>query len=153
MRQIPKRHYEISAMLFSLVGVVASVAGLFVTSRDSRPTEYRSQIESLDKTKASIQSLLTFIDVQKKQVQTSQQAVEALKNEETLLHPLVTADRQVIDAMFAVQEGRNQASQARERWIGFGLGVTASLMASILYAVTSNIVRRRRQEPSPAPSA
>ena len=150
MKKIP----ESVQVVVTSAALIASIMGAFTSSRDSRPADYKSQIESLDRTKASIQSLLTFIDEQKKQVQTSQQAVEALKTEETLLHPLVTADRQVIDAMFAVQERRNQASQARERWIGFGMGVIASLMASILYAVISTILKRRRQEPTPpAPSA
>ena len=130
----------------SILGATATLVGqlYFMANRKPDHFEYAGQLEALDKAKTSIQSLGTFIDQQKKQLQLSQTAIDALKDEEKRLHPLVDADRKVIDAMFAVQEQRNQAAQSRERWIGFGFGVLASLIASVLYAFISVAVKRRR---------
>ena len=107
--------------------------------------DYTSQLQALDKTKESIQALVGFIDEQRKQLQLSQSAVDALKNEESRIHPLVEADRKVIDAVFAVQEQRNQVAQSRERWIGFGLGVLASVLASSLISLIAGRLRARRK--------
>jgi cadmium resistance protein CadD (predicted permease) len=76
----------------------------------------------------------------------SKNSLDAIKDEENKIHPLVEADKRIIDAMFVVQEQRNQAAQAKERWIGFALGVLASLIASLFYALISTFVKRRRHE-------
>jgi len=141
-----------SVTFANIMGLVVSLAslvvGLVVFIAPSKPTihpEYTSQLQALDKTKESIQALVGFIDEQKKQLQLSQSAVDALKNEESRIHPLVEADRKVIDAVFAVQEQRNQVAQSRERWVGFGLGVLASVVASSIISLIAGRLRAKRK--------
>jgi predicted PurR-regulated permease PerM len=116
----------------------------FSTSSDPAKSNYSEQIQSLDNAKSALDSLGTYIDQQKKQLELSRSSLAALKDEENKIHPLVEADKKVIDAMFAVQEQRNQTAQKTERWIGFALGVLASLIASLIYAIISNLAKRRR---------
>lgn len=130
----------VAAFLGSVFAVL--VARYYEPKTDNN---YTLQMRSLDNTKAAIGSLLQFVDEQKKQLRMSQAAIEALKVEQSRLQPVVEADRKLIDAMFAVQEQRSQAAQSRERWMGFGLGVLASLIASIVYSVVAAALRRRGQ--------
>jgi hypothetical protein len=131
-----------ASIIVAAVGIVVQLAFLRTPSKVDNP-DYSTQLRSLDKTRDAIQSLVTFIEQQKKQLQLSHAAVDALKAEQDRLHPLVEVDRKIINAMFAVQEARNQAAQARERWIGVGLGVLASLLASTLYSIVLRIAGRK----------
>jgi hypothetical protein len=88
--------------------------------------------------------LLNFIEVEQRNLKVSEQALIALKREHEQLKPLVDSDRKTIDALFAAQEARNQAAQSTERWIGFGLGVGSSLVASLILAIISYTRRRSK---------
>ena len=137
------------SQLFSLATAVVGLAFTVILFQHNAPTvrpSYEAQLKSLDNTKQAIQSLITFIDDQKKQLQLSQTAVDALKTEEGHLHPLVEADRKIIDALFAEQERRNQSIQSHERWIGFGLGALASLFATIIWTIVTRFLRNRSQQ-------
>lgn len=136
------------ALTVGIVGFIISLGALISTVIDapkkfSPHPNYDSQLTALDKTKDAIQSLIGFIDDQKKQIQLSQNAVDALKTEEGRIHPLVEADRKVIDSLFAVQEQRNQNAQSHERLVGFWQGVLASLVATILSAFGAMLYKRR----------
>jgi len=109
----------------------------FSTPSDSTKSDYSAQIQSLNNAKNALESLGIYIDQQKKQLELSRSSLAALKDEANKIHPLVEADKKVIEAMFAVQEKRNQTAQATERWIGFALGVLASLIASLIYGIFS----------------
>ena len=122
----------------------SSVLRRISTPSESAKSKYSEQIQSLDNARSALKSLGTFIDQQKKQLEVSRSSLAALKDEENKMHPLVEADKKVIDAMFAVQEQRNQTAQAAERWIGFALGVLASLIASFIIWIISILVKRRR---------
>ena|ERR1039458_6054327 len=130
--------------LFAEYGLGALIATFIDAPKKFSPhPNYDSQLTALDKTKDAIQSLIGFIDDQKKQIQLSQNAVDALKTEEGRIHPLVEADRKVIDSLFAVQEQRNQNAQSHERLVGFWQGVLASLVATILSAFGAMLYKRR----------
>ena len=131
----------IGAFIISLGALIATF--IDAPKKFSPHPNYDSQLTALDKTKDAIQSLIGFIDDQKKQIQLSQNAVDALKTEEGRIHPLVEADRKVIDSLFAVQEQRNQNAQSHERLVGFWQGVLASLVATILSAFGAMLYKRR----------
>ena len=139
------------ALALCAAGVLFFFFGSIVGRRSSTPSDssksnYSEQIQSLDHAKSALESLAAYIDQQKKQLELSRSSLAALKDEENKIHPLVEADKKFIDAMFAVQEQRNQKAQATERWIGIALGVLASLIASLIYGIISIFVRRRRTQ-------
>jgi hypothetical protein len=107
---------------------------------------YTKQMETLNQVKESIEGLLEFVDAQREQIKLTEGALSSMKSEHEKLKPLIEADRRVIDAFFAAQEVRNQETQTKERWIGFGFGVIASMMASFLYQLISLIIKRRKPE-------
>ena len=97
--------------------------------------EYETQIDQLESTERNIKALLQFIDHQKSSLRNTQDTILELKQEQEKLQPLVESDKKIVDAIFKAQEERNSANVWRERWIGFGMGILASLIASFLWFV------------------
>jgi hypothetical protein len=151
-----QKHYNRSPVATVVVTIVAILVGgtaIYVTEQRSaaereakrlQSQSYVTQAQLLDETRVNLRALLSFIEDERRNLKASEQALLSLKREHEQLKPLVETDRKTIDALFAAQEARNQAAQSTERWIGFGLGVVSSLVASLLWAVFS-YVRRRSQ--------
>lgn len=139
-----------------VIAIVAGTAIYFTeqkakVEREAKRLEnlsYASQVQKLEETRANLQALLQFVDEERQNLRASEQALQTLKKEHELLRPLVESDRKTIDALFAAQEARNQVAQSTERWIGFGLGVISSLLASFIWAVFSYARSRRNGNPA-----
>jgi hypothetical protein len=149
------RRFPRLALVVTILGVVGIATGGYYAEKVKEAKleakrlenqDYAKQIESLNKVRASLQGLLEFVDTEREQIKQTEGALVRLKDEHEKLKPVVEADRSVIDALFAAQEVRNQASQTRERWIGFGLGVLASIIASLVYTLATFMVRRIKAE-------
>ena len=147
-----KRAPAITAAISIVVGV-ASLGISFYAEREARisrearlaaSSDYVSQARALDETRRNLDSLVQFVESEKKRLQSSQSALDTLKNEHERIKPLLETDRKTIDALFAAQEARSQAALRAERWIGFGLGVVSSLVASLVWAFAAYFVRRRK---------
>jgi hypothetical protein len=68
-----------------------------------------------------------------------------LETEKQKLEPLVNADRAKVEAFFRAQEERAQEKVFQERYIGFGLGVLASFVASFLLFIGRYFIAKRMQ--------
>lgn len=142
----------------ALTGVVISVIAASVTylertDREKREAlrleslSYQEQIQQLNQTEKNINQLLEFIDSQKKTLRETEDAISSLKTERAKLQPLIESDKAVVDALFKAQEERASASVWRERLIGFGFGVLASLLASFLWFAISLLWKGMRNSP------
>lgn len=138
-------------VIVSLLFLLAFVSAIyFVDKRDREHREavrqqslsYEIQITELNKMESSLHVLTDFVQDQKQKLKESEELVAALKTEQARLQPVVEADRRAIQAVFDLQEERNRASVRRERWIGFGLGVLASFVASFIFAVIVQMWKR-----------
>lgn len=105
---------------------------------------FTSQIAKLNETEDSLKALLEFIRLQRSQMIESQGTINSLKEEKNKLAPLVDADRKVVEALFSAQEIRAQEAANSERWIGFVLGVGASIIASIILMIAQFLIGVRR---------
>ena len=131
---------------------VAAVIGIsFYSEREARisrearlaaSSDYVSQARVLDETRRNLDSLVQFVESEKKRLQSSQIALDNLKSEHERIKPLLETDRKTLDALFAAQEARGQAALQTERWIGFGFGVVSSIVASLVLTFAAYIVRR-----------
>jgi hypothetical protein len=101
---------------------------------------YEKQLEVLDNVQSSIDNLKLFVARQKTQLQEQQAVVEKLKSEQSVLKPVVEANKEVVEALFKLQAQHNSANVWVDRAIGFLLGIVGSLIASIIYTA----VRRNR---------
>jgi sensor c-di-GMP phosphodiesterase-like protein len=137
-------------LLVSTVGVFATLLKLVGDRKEPPPTpSYQQQIKSLDETRSGIEGLLKFIAAQRDQLTASQKTIETLKSEEVRLKPIVEADKKVTDAMFAAQEARNEATQRQQAILGFVLGVLSSLMATSVWVLGNNLIKRYKASHGP----
>ncbi|EME0074098.1 HNH endonuclease [Vibrio vulnificus] len=107
--------------------------------------EFKAQLDQLDETEKSLKTLLSFVESQRKSAIENEQKIQQLITEKEKLEPLVNADKAVVEALFIVQESRAAQNAQRERWIGFGLGILASVVASFLIAVGKYFLATRRE--------
>lgn len=101
----------------------------------SKNPDFSTQIQQLNDTEKSLQTLLAFVSAQKDRVTQNEKSIQQLESEIHRLAPLVSADKATVDALFKAQEERARESASQERWIGFGLGVLASMLASFIIVI------------------
>ena len=146
--------YKLRPLLTSTITLIATI-GIGIAAyeaskiqseqREAKRLEnlnYSKQLESLNQVRSNLEGLLEFVDSQRAQLKQTEATLTTMKSEHETLKPLLETDKRVMDAIFAAQEMRNQQAQTTERWIGFGLGVLASLIASFVWAVATFFVRR-----------
>ena len=100
----------------------------------SENSDYRQQLEQLNQVESNISEFLAFIEEQKVELKDAEETIAALESEQQTLEPIVQSNRDVVEALFQVQEERTKANVWRERGIGFILGTFASLVASLLWS-------------------
>jgi hypothetical protein len=125
--------------------IVASITtGIyFIDKNDKQQREairaksmsYVQQIERLNETEKNVKQLLEFVELQKVTLRENQDVVTALKAEHEKLKPIVDADRNVVNAVLQAQEEKSRANIWTERWIGFGFGIVASILASVIVGI------------------
>jgi hypothetical protein len=101
----------------------------------SKNSDFTAQIQQLNDTEKSIKTLLAFVNTQKDRVMQNEKSIQQLESEKQRLAPLVSADKATVDALFKAQEERARESASQERWIGFGLGILASMIASFIIVI------------------
>ena len=120
-----------------LIGTISAGVPLYQKHEENKVRKdneiFEVQMEELTKVQASINNLSEFIRQQKEQLKRAQQTVESLKNERDALRPVVEADREVVDTILRLQADRASANVWQERFIGFGLGILSSLVASLIW--------------------
>ncbi len=85
-----------------------------------------------------------FVKEQQTSLKLTQETVESLKAEKEKLQPLVESDKKIVEGLFLAQEERNRSKAKKERWIGIGLGVIASIVASTIIMVVRYLFNRNK---------
>jgi len=107
-------------------------------------TSFNKQMDGLNETEKNLKELLVFVELQKTSIAQTQSTLQYLNDEHDKLLPLVNADRQAVEALLAAQDQRNSSKMKTERIVSFILGVVASLVASVVYAIASRFRWRRK---------
>lgn len=147
-----KKAPAITSILSLLLAIIGLVVGIYFNHVEKVKQEavrkenlnYYNQIQQLDDTEKTINQLLDFVKDQRINLKSTQDSLESLKTEKEKLEPLVESDRKVVEALFQAQEERSRANISRERWIGFGLGVLASILASTILVVLKYFINRKK---------
>ncbi|MCI5147060.1 MAG: hypothetical protein D3923_16435, partial [Candidatus Electrothrix sp. AR3] len=111
----------------------------------SQNLDFKAQIEQLNETENSLNVLLGFVTTQREKMTEYEKNIRELENEKQQLEPLVHADKKVVEALFKVQEQRAIENSSKERWIGFGLGILASIIASFVMVVGRYFMASKRE--------
>lgn len=145
-----KKAPAITSIISVIIAIVGIMTGVYFDHQQKIKQElerkenlnYHTQIEQLNDTEENINQLLNFVKQQRVNLKATQTTLDSLKTEKEKLEPLVESDRKVVKALFNAQEERNRSEISRERWIGFGLGILASILASTILMVIRSFVSK-----------
>jgi antitoxin component of MazEF toxin-antitoxin module len=135
----------ISVLAFAILLVSLIISGKKAEeARRLANATYDKQIELLNNTEINLKNLTEFVEIEKDRLKQSEKLLNELKNEEALLKPVVESDRKTVESLLQLQNQKAQENLSTERWYGFGLGILASLIASILLASARFIANYRK---------
>ncbi|MCZ6745103.1 MAG: hypothetical protein O7D31_10575 [Alphaproteobacteria bacterium] len=90
--------------------------------------EYAEMIAQIEGTRDALQTLNEFLEKERKRVQETEEAVNRLTQEHDALLPVVQTKREDVEAILAVHARATKRSAWKERLVGFGLGLFASIL-------------------------
>jgi len=145
---------KVTGILSFVIGALGIIFAVYFNEQATLKREvklaedfrFSNQIQQLNETEDNVKTLLAFIQQQRSQMVDTQNSLKELREEQNKLQPLVSADKEVVEALFSAQEARAKESAKMERWIGFGLGVVASIVASIFLMIIQYFLRARRSD-------
>lgn len=122
-------------LIVGVVGLVISISFLDINSFEApeHTENYEQQQDILRQTEINLNSLSAFITSKKAEIEATQALIKNLEQEKSELEPIVNANKEVIEAIFTQQRKDFEKSIWIERGISFGLGILASLLASIIW--------------------
>ncbi|MBK5529052.1 hypothetical protein JFT86_19095 [Pseudomonas sp. TH06] len=148
----------ITAVVTSIISAILTIAVSFIDQLDRENRElkrlqnndYQLQIEQLSNTETNLKQLLSFVKNQQTALRETEDTIAKLKSEKAMLQPLVDSNKAVVEAFFRAQEERTTSGIWRERLIGFGLGLVASLLASLIWYIASILLTNKKSiQPQP----
>ncbi len=98
------------------------------------------QHQSLELVEDNLKNLLEFVENQKLTIEIEQETIHRLEEEKTQLQSIVDIDRGVVEEIAQILERRDSRVDWGTIGIGFGSGILASEIASLIIAA----VRPRR---------
>lgn len=114
-------------------------------SNQAKPQDFKEQYLLLRTTQENLTDLESFIISKKQEISVTQDLLNKLKEQKEEIEPIVTANQEVVDALFAQQRKEMEKGLWMERSISFALGVLASLIASIIWHFVGRF-RKRGEE-------
>jgi predicted ATP-binding protein involved in virulence len=132
------RFFKFQIVATIILGLI--VGGISIYQEQKKETlrkqslTYERQLEVLNQVLSNINNLKNFVNLQKNKLQEEQAVFERLKKEKEKLSVVVKADRQIVEALFRIQEERNRTRVWTDRLIGFLLGVISSLVATVFWS-------------------
>ncbi|MFY9618489.1 MAG: hypothetical protein WAM70_08650 [Pyrinomonadaceae bacterium] len=136
----------IALLIIGMLGVIGYFEKKKEDAQRQQTASYSHQIENLNTVETSLRNLVEFVQIEKQRLRESEKLLADLKNEEQMLKPIIEADRKTVTSLLEHQNKVAQQQLARERWIGFGLGVISSMVASLLIAgIRIGLVSRRKR--------
>lgn len=151
--------YPSRTIIVTIIIVVSFISGGIISDLNRKAEEakaiqnqspsFTQQINELDRTEIGLKNLQDFVTKQKQELKETQDLLSKLEQEREKIEPLLKADRALVDALleqyYQIQIRKNEENVWKERGIGFIIGVASSLVASILWFVIPQIVRKRQQ--------
>jgi sensor c-di-GMP phosphodiesterase-like protein len=121
--------------LLTGTGVALVVIARIPSEVSSSPSldEYSMVIERISSIGEQLSGLNAFLEKERERVADIEATVRSLNDEKTRLEPVVSTQRETVEAILAAHSARTARQAWRERLFGFGLGLIASLVASFLY--------------------
>jgi len=119
-------------LIFTGVGCMILAWG-FPRKRQSLNIKKHSQmINMLNQTSNSLVEIRSFLQQEKKKVLATQNTLNHLKQKKSELDPIVTTQRETVNAILEAHSRSTRQYVWKNRFIGFLIGVISSVIASLL---------------------
>jgi DNA-directed RNA polymerase subunit RPC12/RpoP len=141
-----------TTMISSVISLVLASAAVGIgiyTSQERlgqqppRAQEFKEQYVLLRTTQQNLNDLEHFISSKKNEMEATQSLLGDLEAQRAAIEPIVQANQELVNAMFAQQRRDSAKFVLRERLIGVALGVLASLIASVIWHFVGRFRRKR----------
>lgn len=139
------KSYQQSPRYTAIISAIASIltASLLALSiysseksraeRLDKVQSYTDQFKLLENTEKNLNDLSNFITSKKLEIEATRDLIKNLEEKRSELEPIVEANQEVVDAIFAQQKRELEKGIWVERAISFGLGILASLIATVVW--------------------
>jgi uncharacterized membrane protein len=131
---IVSNHAATALLAFSTIGILIMVYAFPNQVEGSASVnEYSAIIERISAMGTQLSDLNSFLEKERTRIADIEATVRKLNDEKTKLEPIVSTQREIVEAILAAHSERNVRQAWKERLLGFILGVIASLIASFVY--------------------
>ncbi|WP_162941084.1 hypothetical protein [Photobacterium salinisoli] len=120
------------------------------TEKLNKPESYTQQFDLLKNTEKNLNDLSEFISSKKGEIEATKSLIQELEVKRSELEPIVNANQEVVDAIFSQQRRDFEKTIWTERGISFGLGILASLIASIIWHFVGRFKKSNKQRQADA---
>lgn len=133
-------------VLFTITLIVGGItAAEYFKEADFKsraPESIAVQLDELDKFDEGLKNLTAFVQLQKEQLTEQQKVISELEKKRSELEPIVESQTEVVEAIFRVQEQREQ----RGKWFDVGLGFILGIIGSLISSVIFKLLEKRRKQ-------
>lgn len=142
-------------MITSVFSLSIAVTGLWVSidtldnankKKLDKTQSYAEQLTLLENTEKNLNDLSDFITAKKSEIETTKILIKGLETKKSELEPIVNANQKTVDAIFLQQRRELEESILVERGISFGLGILASLLASLIWHFVARFKKKDAQK-------
>lgn len=139
----------------SVFSLSIAVTGLWVSidkldnankKKLDKTQSYAEQLTLLENTEKNLNDLSDFITAKKSEIETTKILIKGLETKKSELEPIVNANQKTVDAIFLQQRRELEESIWVERGISFGLGILASLLASLIWHFVARFKKKDAQK-------
>ena len=130
------RHIPMIALC--ILGLSAGVLAAYLTftigkANTLKYTDAKEQIEKIEQVRSNIISMVLFFERQERKIARSEKVLRELiaKNDE--LKPIVTADKEQIEAILLAHSISQRQNVLVDRVIGFLIGICGSIIAAFIW--------------------
>ena len=135
----------------SVISLFIAIAGLWIsiTALDNaskqkleKTQSYSQQRKLLENTEQNLNDLSDFITAKKGEIEATKIMLKGLETKKSELEPIVNANQKTVDAIFLQQRRELEEGIWAERGISFGLGILASLLASLIWHFVARLKKK-----------
>ncbi|KIF54460.1 hypothetical protein HPY09_15850 [Vibrio cholerae] len=135
--------------VFSVFFIITLIVGGVTAAEYLKESDFKNrapesialQLDELDKFDEGLKNLTAFVQLQKEQLTEQQKVISELEKKRSELEPIVESQTEVVEAIFRVQEQREQ----RGKWFDIGLGFVLGIIGSLISSVIFKLIEKRRK--------
>ncbi|HXQ38177.1 MAG TPA: hypothetical protein VN843_29500 [Anaerolineales bacterium] len=136
----PRNFYAFLLLVF-MAGALWVLTFVARVTPSQSVEDYTATLADIENISKKLSSLAEFLTRERKRVEESEATLNRLKNEKTELEPVVSAQRETVNAILTAHAKATASRAWKERALAFLIGVITSLLATLLYELFRSPVK------------